>query len=262
MAAGGARVLAVGRSPEKGRSLLDALRTAQPGLEHAFVAIDLSAMEEVSRGATEILRLAPRIDVLLHSAGVIEGRPRWTPDGLEFNFATNYVSRFLMTELLLPSLLRSSDGRVVIIASPGSHPDELDFEDLQLRNRWGGNRAFRQGQFANDLWAQALQRRNPSLTVVEVFPGLVKSNIFRGGADMPFPLRMAGFASKLFGLTVEKAAEVPVACALGESGRALRGQAVGPGLTKRKLGATVTLPERQDQLWNATRALVSKWHPT
>src|SRR5689334_10454032 len=94
LARAGFPILFTARSRPKAESVLNELREAAPGLPHAFVEADFSVMAQVRRAADEIAAQAPVLRGLVHCAGIIENQVRLTPDGLELNFAVNYLSRY------------------------------------------------------------------------------------------------------------------------------------------------------------------------
>jgi dehydrogenase/reductase SDR family member 12 len=111
----GARVVIVGRSPEK----LEATQRRVPGsTSHRG---DLSLMAEVRRLADEILRTHQRVDVLVNNLGVLLPERQLTAEGLEATLATNLAGHFLLTNLLLPRLIESAPARVVNVSSGGMY---------------------------------------------------------------------------------------------------------------------------------------------
>lgn len=56
---------------------------------------------------------------LIHCAGIIHDELTVTSEGIETNFAVNYLSRYLLTRKLLPVLEKDPDPRAVIIAAAG-----------------------------------------------------------------------------------------------------------------------------------------------
>jgi NAD(P)-dependent dehydrogenase (short-subunit alcohol dehydrogenase family) len=48
-------------------------------------------------------------------------KPRYTPEGIEVTLATNYLSPFLLTELLLDRLQASAPARIVAVSSHTHH---------------------------------------------------------------------------------------------------------------------------------------------
>lgn len=63
--------------------------------------IDLSCFVSVRSFAAEITELEPRLDVLVHNAGVLLPRKPTTESGLNTVLATNYFGPFLLTHLLI-----------------------------------------------------------------------------------------------------------------------------------------------------------------
>jgi len=90
-----------------------------------FIEADLSLMAESRRLAEQIHGRWPTLHYLVHSAGILRGRRELTAEGIESNFATNYLSRFALTGRLLPLL--SAAGRVgeaarIVVVSGAARP--------------------------------------------------------------------------------------------------------------------------------------------
>jgi NAD(P)-dependent dehydrogenase (short-subunit alcohol dehydrogenase family) len=61
-----------------------------------------------------------------------------TPDGFESHFQVNYLSHFLLTNLLLPQMLNTSKetgirGRIVNVSAALQAYGTIDFDNLQLK---------------------------------------------------------------------------------------------------------------------------------
>jgi len=85
----------------------------------------------------------------------------------------NYLAPFLLTTLLLPSLLRCQRARIVNVASGAQ--EMIDFDDLMLRRRYDGYRAYKQSKLALILFTLELAHRLrsqgvPHVTVNAVHP--------------------------------------------------------------------------------------------
>lgn len=64
--------------------------------------LDLGSLLSVREFAAEINKTVPRLDVLIHNAGMANTFGRKTsPDGLEITMATNHYGPFLLTHLLI-----------------------------------------------------------------------------------------------------------------------------------------------------------------
>ena len=73
------------------------------------VRLDLASLASVRAAAEQIKAAAPRLDLLINNAGVMNAPYQRTPDGFESTFATNHLGHFALTGLLLDRLL-ATDG--------------------------------------------------------------------------------------------------------------------------------------------------------
>lgn len=72
------------------------------------------------------------LDVLFDNAGINVSKRELSGEGTELQFATNHIGPFLLTNLLLPLLSRSGDGRVVITSSEAHRISPVRFSDYNL----------------------------------------------------------------------------------------------------------------------------------
>jgi dehydrogenase/reductase SDR family member 12 len=160
-----ATILLCVRDVTKGEEVARAL--APPGgAGHAVVRVDVSDLEDVRRAAAELRARAPRLHALVNNAGVLLDAPERTPQGLERAFATNVLGGFLLSHLLLPSLVaagRPGDpARLVHVSSGGMYTQRLDLARLQGDvPRYDGVVAYAQHKRAqvilNRCWAERLR---------------------------------------------------------------------------------------------------------
>src|SRR5262245_63471058 len=83
LAAGGDRVIFVGRDAERGAQVLTELRSARPGAQHVYLQADLSLLADTTQLADAIGEHTRRLDSIVFCAGVLALRPEWTAEGLE-----------------------------------------------------------------------------------------------------------------------------------------------------------------------------------
>jgi NAD(P)-dependent dehydrogenase (short-subunit alcohol dehydrogenase family) len=212
---GGATVLVVGRDEAKGRRAEEELRSSTANDSIFFIRADLSLMREVERLAVEVGRLAPALHYLVHSAGIVSGRRVVTGEGLESNFAVNFLSRFVLTTRLLPSLRaagKPGHAARVVIVSGAARNGRVHFDDVNLTGKFTTVGAVRQFCAANDLFTIEFARRladpdtRPRVTVTCLKLGAVRTAIRRGfpwWMKVLVPLVM----DPLLGQTPEEAAQ-------------------------------------------------------
>jgi NAD(P)-dependent dehydrogenase (short-subunit alcohol dehydrogenase family) len=137
LAGNGHTVLAHGRD----RTRVDETVAALGGGARGYVA-DLASLDEVRGLADEVAAAEDRIDVLLNNAGVAAPERSESRDGIEIDFAVNYLSHWLLTGRLLPRVAE----RIVNVASIGQAP--IDWDDPLLERGWDSYRAYGQSKLA------------------------------------------------------------------------------------------------------------------
>lgn len=202
----GARIIIVARDRRRAEVTLRDLRNANARQAHTAFYADLSRLAQMKRVAAEIAAAEPRIDVLMNNAGLISSRNQKTEDGLELMFATNHLSYFVLTELLLERL-RTSGGRVVSTASEAHRRGQLDFDHLQELK---GSAGYGTTKLCNILFTRELARRlaGSGVTANCLHPGFVAT---RFGDNAGGALRTGlAIAKRLFALSAEEGAKTMV----------------------------------------------------
>ena len=183
LAARGAAVIGVGRDPARCAEAASRIAAATGNDRVTFEIADLSSLAEVRALAERISARAERIDVLVNNAGGFAFRRRWTVDGIEMQFALNYLAGYLLTRLLLSKMTTtgSSGGARVIMVSSGSHySGRMHWADVGLRGAYNGLAAYDQSKLAAVLFTRECARRlgpDSPVSTFAVDPGLVKTDI-------------------------------------------------------------------------------------
>lgn len=184
LASRGARVVVCARSPSKGEAAQREISTTT-GASTDVVVFDLASMDDVRRGAAEILARFDRVDVLVNNAATMHPRRELTTDGFETTFAVNHLGPFLLTNLLVDRLREAPEARVVNVAARahGRCPG-LRFDDLQFaRARYGATAAYNHSKLANVAFTIELARRlhGSTITTNALHPGVVRTELGANG---------------------------------------------------------------------------------
>ena len=190
----GVQVLVVGRDPDKGARAQRDLRESTANQAVEFVQADLSLIREADRLTGEVASRWSALDYMVHSAGVVRGRRLLTGEGVESNFAINYLSRFALTTGLLPLLKAAGQpgraARIVIIGGAARN-GRIHFDDVNLPSNFATLRAVAQFCHANDVFTVELARRlaaaQADVTITSLKVGVVKTNIRR---EFPWWMRL------------------------------------------------------------------------
>jgi NAD(P)-dependent dehydrogenase (short-subunit alcohol dehydrogenase family) len=150
LGASGAHVIVHGRNRERGEAVVAEIEGG-PGSAR-FYAADLSTIDGVRRLGEEILRDYDRLDLLVNNAGIWLNTPerQVSPDGHEMHMAVNYLSGFLLTRMLLPTLIASAPSRIINVASTAQNP--IDFDDVMIERNYSGGRGYGQSKLAQILF--------------------------------------------------------------------------------------------------------------
>jgi retinol dehydrogenase 12 len=179
LASFGARVVIVGRSPDKTAAVAREIGAA------SFLLADLSVMAEVRRVAAEFREQEGQLDVLLNNAGAVFSRRQETSEGIEFTFALNHLNYFLLTQELLDLVKGAPAGRVVNVSSEAHRSGRMRWDDLEFRRGYSGFAAYGQSKLANILFTRELSRRliGTGVTANSLHPGVVYTGFGQNSAD-------------------------------------------------------------------------------
>ena len=200
-------VITANRDPVRAAAAADSLAIPSERLHH--LRIDLGDLESVRVGVeTLVTSIGLPLDALVINAAVYKPRlkqPEWSPQDYEISMATNHLGHFLLIQLLLPDLQRSShpSRRVVILGTVTANSKELggkipipapaDLGDLSgfkagfkapiaMANGkpFKPGKAYKDSKLCNMITTQELHRRLHAST------GLVFSSLYPGCvADTP-----------------------------------------------------------------------------
>jgi len=174
----GAEVVVVGRAPERCEATVRQIKLQTASRTVSWMRCDLSSQREVRDLAQEYRSRHQRLDVLVNNAGAVFGTRRLSTDGIEMTFATNHLSQFLLTNLLLDSLKASAAARVVNVSSIAHEQAHIDFDDIECRRAYRPMQVYGKSKLANLYFTYELARRleGTSVTVNALHPGLVRTN--------------------------------------------------------------------------------------
>jgi NAD(P)-dependent dehydrogenase (short-subunit alcohol dehydrogenase family) len=101
-----------------------------------YILTDLASLSDVCRLAEEFRRRYSKLDVLINNAGTFAPSRQLTVDGFEASYQINYLSHFLLTQLLLEDLLSSDQGRIINLSSKVHSVGKFDPENLQSERKF------------------------------------------------------------------------------------------------------------------------------
>jgi NAD(P)-dependent dehydrogenase (short-subunit alcohol dehydrogenase family) len=186
LARGGARVLMLCRSAERGAAARDAIIREAGHDRVELVVCDLASQASIRAAAAAVHERADVLHLLVNNAGTAFAERGVTADGIERTLAADHLGPFLLTNLLLDLLqAAAARGEGARIVNVGTKIDTaMDFSDLNWeRRRYRMMGAYGEAKLGNIHFTRELARRleGTGVTVNCVFPGVFLSNL--GGTD-------------------------------------------------------------------------------
>ncbi|MDZ4857841.1 MAG: SDR family oxidoreductase [Candidatus Hydrogenedentes bacterium] len=205
----GAHVVLMCRDKGKSEQTLADIREAVPNARADVVLANFASQQDVRSAAHEVLTRFDAVHVLINNAATVQGKRHITDDGIEMQFAVNHLAPFLLTNLLLPRIIRSAPARIVNVSSDMHQNARIEFDDLQSERSYSGMRVYGNTKLANILFTYQLARRleGVNVTVNCLHPGVVATGIAR---DMMFPINVLARAAGLFMLSPANGAQTSV----------------------------------------------------
>lgn len=171
----GASIIMVCRSKETGESALESIKKASESESVYLYTCDLSSQKQVRTLSDQLHRDLTKIDVLINNAGLISKEWRISEDGFEYQFAVNYLSHFLLTQLVVDLLRASEAARIINVSSAAHKAGKIHYTDLSLEKNYTSFRAYAQSKLANVIFSYGLCSRlfKEGITANAVHPGMV-----------------------------------------------------------------------------------------
>ncbi|KAJ2976475.1 hypothetical protein NUW58_g8078 [Xylaria curta] len=179
-----AMIILVGRSQAKAQPTINAIKGVNANIKIKFIEVELSSLKSVRAAAQTILDdpEIPKIDAVINNAAVMASPQMQTEDGLDYQFAINHLSHFVLTNRIISKILAAGPGsRVVSVSSSGHRYTGVRFHDPNFTEP-GSYKEFAsygQAKTANILYAVELNKRLASRGVhaYAPTPGSVSTNL-------------------------------------------------------------------------------------
>lgn len=214
----GADVILACRSRERGAVALSALQASFPERHLALLLLDLADSASIDAFSNAVAAQYPKIDILLHCAGVYYPKQSHTVNGLPMTVGVNYAGTVRLTEALLPLL--DADGRVIFTTSLVDRFGKLKKDTAK---RTEGYAAYAESKLLLSAYAlkKAAERGENSPRFIATHPGITATSLLDPAKTSHSPLfsKLGHAFLFLFTHSKEKAALTAIyAICKGENG--------------------------------------------
>jgi NAD(P)-dependent dehydrogenase (short-subunit alcohol dehydrogenase family) len=206
------------RNIDKANTAKQAILKEVANADLEIIQIDLSKLGSVRKFAKSYLEKHQQLDLLINNAGVMVPPFSLTEDGFELQMAANYFGHFLLTGLLLETILATPNSRVVSLSSIAHRSGKINFDDLQSKNKYSAMRAYSQSKLACLMYGYELQRRleatgHTSTISTIAHPGASNTNLAQ---HLPkWAMALFGLLAPLFSHSAKAGAQPSLWAAVG-----------------------------------------------
>ncbi|KAG5126074.1 hypothetical protein JHK82_026909 [Glycine max] len=170
-----------------------------------IMKLDLCSLKSVRTFVDNFIALGLPLNILINNAGVMFCPYQQTEDGIEMQFATNYLGHFLLTNLLLDKMKQTAkdtgiEGRIVNLSSIAhlyTYEEGIRFDTINDEDGYHDKKAYGQSKLANILHTNELSRRlqaeGVNITANSVHPGVIMTPLMRHSSLLMNFLKMFSF---------------------------------------------------------------------
>ncbi|ONK73119.1 uncharacterized protein A4U43_C04F27450 [Asparagus officinalis] len=266
----GANVIIPCRRLDSGLKLQERILEENPNARIEVMEMDLSSLDSVESFARCFCSSHEHLNILINNAGIFACPFQLSVDGVELQFATNYLGHFLLTDLLLDKMKTTAkktgrQGRIVNVSTFGHtrNFDEswFDLNKINDRSKYDRFGAYSHSKLGN-IWhaselSRCLQEEGCNVTANSLHPGVIATNLTRFMNLKQFTLESIAFVFKLFIKTIPQGAATSCYVALHPAVRDVTGKyfvdcdEALPSLAARD-------KELSRKFWNFTKELLVK----
>ena len=205
----GATVILVCRDRDRGEKAAAEIRATTENDNIHLLECDLSSQADIRRLVTEFDARFDHLHVLINNAAMYVPERALSVDGLEIQFATNYLSYFLLTRLLHDKLRSNTPARVINLSTVNHFDVSLDLDDLQSTLSYEPKVVHVRSKLAVILFTYELARRlgDSEVTANCLHPGVIATNLLGEVRNVPPDQR---FTAAMGGDSVEAGARTPL----------------------------------------------------
>ncbi|CAL5209553.1 unnamed protein product [Lathyrus oleraceus] len=187
----GAHVIMGVRNMVAAKDVKDTILKDIPSAKVDAIELDLSSLDSVKKFASEFNSSGRPLNILINNAGIMACPFKLSKDNIELQFATNHIGHFLLTNLLLDTMKKTTreskkEGRIVNVASEAhrfAYPEGIRFDKINDQSSYNNWRAYGQSKLANVLHANQLTKHlkedGVNITANSLHPGTIVTNLFR-----------------------------------------------------------------------------------
>ncbi len=230
----GHTIIVHGRNKDKTQAVIRELKADTGNHKIDMLLADLESFADIRRMADEFKKKYDHLDVLINNAGNQYGGTREvTSEGHEKTMTVNTFAPFLLTYLLLESLSKSKEGRVVTVSSASHAQGGAPYlDDIELKDHYSYMKVYGVSKLYV-IWIMrhfvkyCKQKGIKNITFNCVHPGSAKTNLGSTG-NRPLSMKILFTLWRPMMTSVEKGAKPTIFAAMADEMKGKNNQYIGP----------------------------------
>jgi NAD(P)-dependent dehydrogenase (short-subunit alcohol dehydrogenase family) len=178
-----ANIIMLCRSERRGEEAKREILNKVSDANITLILCDLASFDQVRDFVDKYNEKFNALDVLINNAGIYLTDYEETIDGIQKMMQVNHFSPFLLTNLLLPSLKKTTPSRIINVNSGAHNLGVIDTEDIPKIKKWKktGMRGYATSKFVNLLTIYKFHRilEGSQITVNAFNPGMTSTGLPR-----------------------------------------------------------------------------------
>lgn len=158
-----------GRNAEKLEATISEIKEKTNNNNINGFTADFSSLEDVKKMAEKIKTEVPKLEVLINNAGVYKSRIANNKEGLDMRYVVNYLSPYVLTNMLLPTLKNNDSPRIINLSSAAQA--SISPRTLLGETNESDGATYAQSKLALLMWSFYLANKEPNVTIIPVNPG-------------------------------------------------------------------------------------------
>ena len=178
-----AKVIMGCRNLERAQAAKDKILAEFKNADLDIILLNLMSFDSIETFANEVNAKYSKLDVLLNNAGIMSVSYGPTENGLEKQIGVNHFGHYYLTMSLLPLLNKTTDSRIVNIASIAHRFGKLEPNSFMYEEsrKYSKSYAYAQSKLANLLFTYGLKSRleeiGSNILVLAAHPGITRTNL-------------------------------------------------------------------------------------
>lgn len=169
-------VIGIGRNKKRIKKTLNSINKNRKNLQ-SFYLCNFENLEDIKKVFNKISKEVNSIDILINNAGGIFVKNELTKNNIERTFQVNYLSHFLLTEILLKNKILKSKAHVLNVSSIVHKRGEINLDDINNLQNYNAVKSYAQSKLSQIMWGYYLSEKHKEIYINSVHPGIIGTRL-------------------------------------------------------------------------------------